>query len=596
METHNLALQNSIDLSLYAPQKLSIDMLPFEMSERLGAFVYGIEPRPIALPNHQNQQNIQNHQNIKNHPNAKTSQNPPPQTQNPLQNPSHNPADSADSQRQTNSISLTNSINPANPINHLTPTDSSLVEHIIVVMRDLDDDATEAKNPQKSTQQQSTQKNQTTKALAKQTISHHLSAYHKPILFVRESSHYFSWILQGLSFLEKYYALRDISAQLDFVLKEAIAHRASDIHLEDRGDFGSIRFRIDGRLREIARLTKESTAKLSSKIKLESKLDITETRMPQDGRYARNFGDIEYDFRISCVPLLSGESLVLRILYKHREQISLENLGLSKEIVEILAKALNRKNGLILITGPTGSGKSTTLYAALDSLKTSQKKLITLEDPIEYQIPLATQIQINPEIGFSFYEALCFVLRQDPDIIMIGEIRDKQTLELALNASLTGHLVLASLHSNDCISTLERLFEMGAPRSVVESSLICVIAQRLLGRLCLHCKEGESSADNEQRFYAVGCEKCQGLGINGREVIAQGIYFDNELKKAFYEMPFLAGSTDKSEDTKSNQMLDSSDWRGNLKKALMAKNLPTLKDDALRKKQWLDYKEIAQLD
>lgn len=556
-----MSLDSLIDLSLYAPQKLSIDMLPYEMSKRLGAFVYGIEHRPISLPNQTNTQTPQNIQNLQ------TSQNPQ-QAQPHFQN------------------------TPNNPTNSTNPIDSTLVEHIIVVMQDFDDDSS-ARNPQKSTPPNQTSQ---TQALAKQTISHHLSAYHKPILFLKESSHYFSWILQGLSFLEKYYALRDISAQLDFVLQEAIAHRASDVHLEDRGDFGSIRFRIDGRLREIARLTKDSSAKLSSKIKLESKLDITEMRLPQDGRYARNFGEIEYDFRISCVPLLSGESLVLRILYKHKERLSLDGLGLSKEIVEILAKALNRKNGLILITGPTGSGKSTTLYAALDSLKTSQKKLITLEDPIEYQIPLATQIQINPEIGFSFYEALCFVLRQDPDIIMIGEIRDKQTLELALNASLTGHLVLASLHSNDCISTLERLFEMGAPRSVVESSLICIIAQRLLGRLCPHCKEGESSIDNEQRFYAMGCEKCQGLGINGREVIAQGIYFDKELKEAFYEMPLLAGSTDKSENAKSSQNLDSSDWRGNLKKALLGKNLPTLKDDALRKKQWLDYKEIDQLD
>ena len=577
-------LDSFIDLSLYAPQKLSIDMLPYEMSKRLGAFVYGIEPRPIALLNHQNHQNIQNPKN------AQTGQNPSQQTQTPLQNPPHNPADSTNS---------TNPTNQALQIHQTNHADSSLVEHIIVVMQDFDDGTSE-ENLQKSKQQESTQKRQT-QALAKQTISHHLSAYHKPILFVRESSHYFSWILQGLSFLEKYYGLRDISAQLDFVLQEAIAHRASDVHLEDKGDFGSVRFRIDGRLREIARLTKDSTAKLSSKIKLESKLDITETRMPQDGRYARNFGEIEYDFRISCVPLLSGESLVLRILYKHKEQISLENLGLSSEIVEILAKALNRKNGLILITGPTGSGKSTTLYAALDSLKTSQKKLITLEDPIEYQIPLATQIQINPEIGFSFFEALSFVLRQDPDIIMIGEIRDKQTLELALNASLTGHLVLASLHSNDCISTLERLFEMGAPRSVVESSLICIIAQRLLGRLCPHCKaqmpQAQKEAGDEARFYAAGCEKCQGLGIKGREVIAQGIYFDKELKEAFYEMPIFAGSSaNKIDNAKSNQRLDSSDWRGNLKMALLAKNLPTLKDDALRKKQWLDYKEIAQLD
>lgn len=485
-----------IDLSFFAPQKMSIDMLSYDMSERLGGFVYGVELCPIAN----------------------------------------------------------------------TQDSSALFEHIVVVLRD--------------------EKN-------KQAIAHKLSAYSKPILFLRESSHYFSWVLEGLKFLERYYALSSISEQLDFLLKEAIAHRASDVHLEDKGDFGSIRFRIDGCLREIARLDKHSMRKLSGKIKLESKLDITEMRLPQDGRYARDFGEIEYDFRISCVPLLSGESLVLRILYKHKERISLEGLGLSSEILEILSKALNRKNGLILITGPTGSGKSTTLYAALEALKTLQKKLITLEDPIEYQIPLATQIQINPEIGFSFYEALSFVLRQDPDIIMIGEIRDEQTLTLALNASLTGHLVLASLHSNDCISTLERLFEMGAPRSVIESSLICIIAQRLLGRLCAHCKGKKQEGDWEV-FYPVGCEQCQGLGIKGREVIAQGIYFDEGLKKLFYEVPSQS-SKDCGDLSSAFGGVDFSDWRGNLKRALGNKNLPTLKDDAMRKKHLLDYKEISQL-
>lgn len=501
--------KDMIDLSFFAPQKMSIDMLSYDMSERLGGFVYGIELCPIS--------------------------------------------DGQDS-----------SVRDLAHLDSSTRDSSGLFEHILVVLRDED---------------------------SRQAIAHKLSAYNKPILFLRESSHYFSWVLLGLKFLERYYALGSIGEQLDFLLEEAIAHRASDVHLEDKGDFGSIRFRIDGCLREIARLDKASMRKLSSKIKLESKLDITEMRLPQDGRYARDFGEIEYDFRISCVPLLSGESLVLRILYKHKERISLEGLGLSSEILDILSRALNRKNGLILITGPTGSGKSTTLYAALEALKTLQKKLITLEDPIEYQIPLATQIQINPEIGFSFYEALSFVLRQDPDIIMIGEIRDEQTLTLALNASLTGHLVLASLHSNDCISTLERLFEMGAPRSVIESSLICIIAQRLLGRLCSHCRGKREEGDLEV-FYPVGCEKCQGLGIKGREVIAQGIYFDESLKKLFYEVP---SGKDCGDLASAFGRVDFSDWRGNLKRALGNKNLPTLKDDAMRKKHLLDYKEIAQL-
>lgn len=404
----------------------------------------------------------------------------------------------------------------------------------------------------------------------------------KPIVFCVESSFCFAWILRALIFIEGFYAQLDIGAMLEFLLQEAIALEASDIHIETKADYASVRFRIDGRLREIGRIELEDFSKLTTKLKLATSLDITESRLPQDGRMQKVLGGVEYDFRLSFVPLFGGESIVIRILYKHIQHITLDTLGLDEVVCTHLRRAIMHKNGLILVVGPTGSGKSTTLYALLEEIKTSQKKIITIEDPIEYQIPVATQIQLNQEIGFSFYEALKSVLRQDPDIIMVGEIRDAQTLELALNASLTGHLVLASLHSNDCITSLERLFEMGAPRSVVETSLLCVLAQRLVGRLCPHCKTEVGG-----RFEARGCDKCNGSGIIGRVVVAQNLFIDEELRRVFWEGNTIAESSVAS---------DASHWRIALRRALLARNLPTLKQSALQKRDIIDWREIEALD
>ncbi|STQ85197.1 type II protein secretion system E protein [Helicobacter fennelliae] len=225
---------------------------------------------------------------------------------------------------------------------------------------------------------------------AKQVLLHKFSHLCKKIIIAKESGSHFAWILQALQFVERFYISKDISQMLDFVLQEGIRFQASDIHIETKPDFASIRFRIDGYLREIGRIYLEDFTQLASKIKLESKLDITESRLPQDGRYNRNFNGIDYDFRISCVPLFGGESIVIRILYKHNKTITLQSLGINPHILEQLKIAIQKKNGLILITGPTGSGKSTTIYALLEELKSLQKKIITLEDPIEYQIKLAT--------------------------------------------------------------------------------------------------------------------------------------------------------------------------------------------------------------
>ncbi len=401
---------------------------------------------------------------------------------------------------------------------------------------------------------------------ARQILEHKALHLHKHLIVYEEAQAYFSWVLKSLAFIENLYACKDISAMLDFIINQAISLNASDIHLESKNEFGSIRFRIDGVLREIGRIKPNDFQQLSSKIKLESKLDITENRLPQDGGYHKQIDGIEYDFRISCVPLFVGESIVIRILYKHKQIASLESLGLNESILSHITSCIHKSYGLILITGPTGSGKSTTLYATLEKLKSMQKKLITLEDPIEYQIPLATQVQINPEIGFSFYEALACVLRQDPDVIMIGEIRDKPTLDLALNASLSGHLVLASLHSNDCLSTLDRLFEMGAQRSVVATSLLCIVAQRLVGRLCDVCKK----PDGKGGYIANGCKECDGIGIKGREVVGQSLFVDEELQR------LLAQGND-------------------IKSVLSSRSIASIRDDALQKKDKIDSRIIPNL-
>lgn len=433
---------------------------------------------------------------------------------------------------------------------------------------------------------------------AKAMLAHHLESRHleshhldssarssgRELCFYDERSYCFFWLLRGMRFIEHFYTLHDVESRLHYILQEAIALESSDIHIECKSHHAHIRLRIDGSLREIGRIEQEDFAKLATKIKLDSKLDITEVRLPQDGRMHKSFGGKEYDFRVSCVPLFQGESIVCRILYKHERKIALDTLGLCAKSLRDLRESIMRKSGLILVVGPTGSGKSTTLYALLEELKTSAKKLITIEDPIEYQIPIATQIQLNPEIGFSFYEALKSVLRQDPDIIMVGEIRDRQTLELALNASLTGHLVLASLHSHDCIASLERLFEMGAARSVLATSLLCVVAQRLVGRLCEQCKQQVSERESSalglvQAYMARGCDCCQSSGIKGRLVISQSLFIDEPLRL------LLSGDG-------GGQM----DWRTHLRSQLANANLPTLKADAMEKWESIDYRELGSLE
>lgn len=329
----------------------------------------------------------------------------------------------------------------------------------------------------------------------------------------------------------------DIAALYRFILEIAIDERASDLHLESNGSGASFKIRQDDRLREIAKFTPSIFEALRNKIKLEAKLDISEKRLPQDGRYTLGYKGKEYDFRISCVPIYHGESIVIRILYKQNDWINLEGLKFTSSNIESIKKVIQSPYGIILITGPTGSGKSTTLYALLEEIKSIEKKLITIEDPIEYQINLATQIQIDPDYGFGFAQALRAILRQDPDVIMVGEIRDQETLKLALQASLTGHLVLATLHTNDCASTITRLLDMDAPPYLISQSLLAVISQRLIRRLCPNCKKLDTSYPSEGFFTFSGCEACNMRGFMGREAIAEILEITPMIKSLILENP-----------------------------------------------------------
>lgn len=279
---------------------------------------------------------------------------------------------------------------------------------------------------------------------------------------------------------------------LDFILLTCIEQKASDVHFESfikNGESGArIRARIDGLLQEIFHFESYVLESLSSRLKLECELDITQTRQAQDGRFSRIFNDVVYDFRLSILPSFGGESIVIRILCKNAETITLQSLGFKSAHLALIAEQINANSGIVFLTGPTGSGKSTTLHAMLESIKSPQKKIITLEDPIEYHTELTTQVLIHDKYDFGFSKALRALLRHDPDILMIGEIRDKQSLDIALRASLTGHLVLSTLHANDSLSVVERLLDMGAQSYLLASSVRLVISQRLVRTLCESCK------------------------------------------------------------------------------------------------------------
>ncbi|ABQ24894.1 type II secretion system ATPase GspE [Geotalea uraniireducens] len=323
---------------------------------------------------------------------------------------------------------------------------------------------------------------------------------------------------------------------LNSILFQAVKERASDIHIEPFERDLEVRFRIDGILYKMLTPPKVVQEALTSRVKIMSGLNIAEKRLPQDGRLRVIVAGRDVDIRVSIIPTFFGERVVLRLLDKQRGVISLANIGLSPENVASMERLLSRSNGIILVTGPTGSGKTTTLYAALNRINTPEKNIITIEDPIEYQLKGIGQIQVNPKIDLTFAGGLRSILRQDPDIIMVGEIRDAETAEIAMQASLTGHLVLSTLHTNDAATAVTRLIDMGVEPFMVASSLSAVMAQRLVRVICPHCKE-EYKPEREYAgiklppvlYRGRGCDKCFNLGSTGRIGIYEFLLIDSEL-------------------------------------------------------------------
>jgi type IV pilus assembly protein PilB len=327
----------------------------------------------------------------------------------------------------------------------------------------------------------------------------------------------------------------------DLMLTEALKKRASDIHIEPEEDCLRIRYRIDGALHDIFKIPKKNQNAILARMKIISGLDITESRIPQDGRFKVRSENREVDFRVSALPTTFGQKFVLRLLDKTNLAIGLDKLGFSEEPLRIFKEAIAKPFGMILVTGPTGSGKSTTLYSILNRLNTAERNIITIEDPVEYQIEGITQIQVKPEIGLGFASGLRALLRQSPDVIMIGEIRDSETADIAIKASLTGQLVFSTLHTNDAISSITRLIDMGIEPFLVASSLIMLCAQRLCRKLCPKCKkpidipkeflENIGFKEKATFYTAGGCKYCNNTGFYGRIAILETIMINDVIRE-----------------------------------------------------------------
>lgn len=334
---------------------------------------------------------------------------------------------------------------------------------------------------------------------------------------------------------------------LNVLFTEAIKKTASDIHVETFEDRLLIRFRIDGILREMLEPQRVLAPLVTSRIKVMAKLDIAEKRLPQDGRIALKIGGRAVDVRVSTMPTTHGERVVLRLLDKQAARLDIAKLGMEDDDSETMRKLISFPHGIILVTGPTGSGKTTTLYAVLTELNEATRNILTVEDPIEYHLPGIGQTQVNPKVNMTFARGLRAILRQDPDIVMIGEIRDLETAQIAVQASLTGHLVLSTLHTNSAIGAITRLIDMGVEPFLISSSLIGVIAQRLVRILCNNCKRAAPATVSECRilkvdptnpptiYHPVGCDECNNLGYRGRSGIYEIIPVDEKLTTMIHE-------------------------------------------------------------
>jgi general secretion pathway protein E len=358
--------------------------------------------------------------------------------------------------------------------------------------------------------------------------------------------------IDDLDLQEDVHHLRDMAFEapivklVNMLITRAVEGRTSDIHIEPFENSVKVRYRIDGALTQVESLPKRIQPAVISRIKIMSRLNIAERRLPQDGRIKLRVSGRDIDLRVSTIPTMYGESIVMRILDRGTALIVLDYLGFPEETLEKYEKLIETPYGMLLVTGPTGSGKTTTLYASLNKINSDDKKIITVEDPIEYQIDGINQIQIKPQIGLTFANGLRHIVRQDPDIIMVGEIRDIETAEIAIHSALTGHLVFSTLHTNDAPGAVTRLLDMGIEGFLVSSSLIGVLAQRLVRVICSVCKEPftpqqdiidkiECLPDNFTAYHGKGCEECRGTGYRGRTGIFELMAVDGEMRRLVLE-------------------------------------------------------------
>ena len=330
---------------------------------------------------------------------------------------------------------------------------------------------------------------------------------------------------------------------IDRIIENAIRNKASDIHIEPQKDKIIIRYRIDGKLRKQFEAPKEPLNSMVTRIKLLSGMDISERRAPQDGKILVRIDDREIDLRVSILPSINGENLVIRILDNSSFEFTKENLGFTIKDIELLKKITRNPYGMLLVTGPTGSGKTSTLYSLLKDLKTEENNVITLEDPVEYSMDGIIQVNVNTKAGLTFKSGLKAMLRQDPDVIMIGEIRDEETASMAIRAAITGHNVLSTLHTNDAPSAIIRLMDMGIPSYLIATSIVGIVAQRLIRKLCNNCKEPYMATDYEKKllgidinkdltlYKPVGCPKCSGTGYKGRTGLFEIMEINHNIRE-----------------------------------------------------------------
>ena len=335
---------------------------------------------------------------------------------------------------------------------------------------------------------------------------------------------------------------------VDFVIRQAIKDKASDIHFEPFENEYRVRYRVDGALYELPPPPKVMALPITSRVKILSGLNISERRVPQDGRIQTKMNGKPVDLRVSCLPTTYGESVVLRVLDRTVVNLSLDSLGLDEKLLERFREIIHLPNGILLVTGPTGSGKTTTLYSAINEINVVGDKILTAEDPVEYDIDGIVQVPINEAVGMTFEKALRAFLRQDPDRILVGEIRDFITAQIAVEASLTGHFVFSTLHTNDSASTVTRLVDMGLEPFLICSSLVGVLSQRLLRRVCYACKTPYTPSDEELErldltredvanrpfYYGTGCQICKHTGYKGRKAICEFMVMNNELAELIY--------------------------------------------------------------